>query len=414
MSHSRDTHKGVSAGRRAWLKQAGTIAVASNLGGLAWSANAQAATHDGKTLYAFVGTYTPNGLGIHRFKVDTQNGKLEALEPLRGPQNPSAFVLDHAQRVLFAVSEIKDYNGTKDGSVSAYAIEPGTGALRLINTVDSQGAGPVYLSLHPNGRFLMVANYNSGSIAVFPVGRDGTLSDACSVQRPEAPPGAQHAAEGAPGSFAVSDHDGSHAHTIVPSPDGRYVISTDLGVDRTYVWKFDDATGALSPNDPSFVAASAGAGSRHVVFHPSGKYMYEVTEEASTLVSYAYDAERGTLTQFQSVSTLPDAYQGTSFASEIILSGDGRFIYVANRLHDTIVQFRVSANGRLTRIGEIPTEGDYTRVIRFDPSGRFLYSLNQRSDHIAIFAVDKPSGKLRFTGTYVAVGSPADIAFAAA
>jgi len=284
----------------------------------------------------------------------------------------------------------------------------------LVNTVDSRGAGPVYLSLHPGGRFLMVANYNSGSVAVFPVSNDGRLGEACSVQQPNAPAGAQHAAEGVPGSFAISGHDGSHAHGIVPSPDGRFVISTDLGVDRTYIWKFDEAAGALSPNDPPFVASSPGAGPRHVAFHPNGRYLYEVTEEASTLVCYAYDSMHGRLTRLQSVSTLPDAYQGTSVAAELVLSHDGRFIYVSNRFHDTIVQFSVGENGHLQRVEEIPTGGDFPRVIDFDPSGRFLYSLNQRSDHIAIFSVDTTSGKLRFTGTYVAVGSPSDIAFATA
>ena len=410
-----------SQARRGWLKRVSALAAMSAMGSLAMVHPAQAASagastatkaQTAKPLFAYVGTYTPNGLGIHRFQVDRGTGKLDALEPLRGIENPSCLVVDRQQRFLFAVSEIKVYNGTKNGSVSAYAIEPGTGSLRLINTVNSQGAGPVYLSLHPNGRFLLVANYNSGSIAVFPVASDGTLGDASSVQQPQAPAGAQHAAEGVPGSFAVSDHDGSHAHNIVSSPDGRFVISTDLGVDRTYIWKFDETAGTLSPNDPPFVASSAGAGPRHVVFHPSGRYLYEVTEEASTLVCYAYDSARGVLTQLQSVSTLPAAYQGTSFASEILLSHDGRFIYVANRLHDTIVQFRVGTDGRLTRVGEIPTGGDYPRVIKFDPSGRFLYSLNQRSDQIAIFAVDAPSGKLLFTGTYVAVGSPSDIAFA--
>jgi 6-phosphogluconolactonase (cycloisomerase 2 family) len=372
------------------------------------------AADSSKPLYAYVGTYTPNGLGIHRFQVDRDTGKLEALEPLRGIENPSSLIIDRQQRFLFAVSEVKNYNGTSNGSVSAYAIESGTGALKLVNTVNSQGAGPVYLSLHPNGRFLMVANYNSGSVAVFPVASDGTLGEACSVQKPQAPAGAQHAAEGVPGSFAISDHDGPHAHTIVPSPDGRFAISTDLGVDRTYIWKFDEATGALSPNDPPFVAASAGAGPRHLAFHPNGRFLYEVTEEASTLVCYAYDSTHGTLTQLQSVSTLPDGYQGTSFASEVVFSHDGRFIYVANRLHDTIVQFSVAANGHLQRVGEVPTGGDYPRVIKFDPSGRFMYSLNQRSDHIAIFSVEKASGKLRSTGIYVAVGSPSDIAFATA
>jgi 6-phosphogluconolactonase len=410
-----------SQARRVWLRSVSALAAASAIGSLAAARPAQAASNSATTaadtskpLFAYVGTYTPNGLGIHRFQVDRSSGKLAALEPLRGVENPSSLIVDRQQRFLFAVSEVKNYNGTTNGSVSAYAIESGTGTLKLINTVNSHGAGPVYLSLHPNGRFLMVANYNSGSVAVFPVSNDGTLGEACSVQQPQAPAGPQHAAQGVPGSFAISDHDGPHAHTIVPSPDGRFAISTDLGVDRTYIWKFDEASGALSPNDPPFVAASAGAGPRHLAFHPNGRYLYEVTEEASTLVCYAYDSAHGALTQLQSVSTLPDTYQGTSFASELVFSHDGRFIYVANRLHDTIVQFSVAANGHLQRVAEVPTGGDYPRVIKFDPSGRFMYSLNQRSDHIAIFSVDKASGKLRFTGTYVAVGSPSDIAFASA
>ncbi|WP_321782932.1 lactonase family protein [Paraburkholderia sp. J94] len=372
---------------------------------------APAATHDGKTLFAYVGTYTPHGLGIHRFRVDRATGKLDALEPVQGIENPAALAIDAQQRVLYSVSEVRQYNGTPNGSVSAYAIEPGTGALRLLGTVNSQGAAPVYLSLHPTGRFLLVANYHSGSVAVLPVASDGTLGEAVSVQAPQAPAGAQHAAEGVPGSFAISDHDGPHAHAIVPSPDGRFAISTDLGVDRTYVWRFDEASGALTPGEPPYVAASPGAGPRHVVFHPNGRYLYEVTEEASTLVCYSYDAQRGVLTLLQSVSTLPPGYQGTSFASTILLSHDGRFVYVANRLHDTIVQFGIDEHGLVHRIAETPTGGDYPRVIRFDPSGRFLYSLNQRSDHIAIFAVDQASGNLHFTGHYVGVGSPSDIAF---
>lgn len=421
MSKVRDAGVPAQQTRRVWLKSASALAAWSAMGSMAATpsrpvaharAKSVAAAQTGKPLFAYVGTYTPNGLGIHRFRVDRQTGKLDALEPQRGIENPSALLVDPSQRFLFAVSEVKNYNGTTNGSVTAYTIEQGTGALQPINTVDSQGAGPVFLSLHPNGRFLMVANYNSGSVAVLPVAVDGVLGEAVSVQRPQAPAGAQHAAEGVPGSFAISDHDGPHAHTIVPSPDGRFAISTDLGVDRTYVWKFDASSGALSPNDPPFVAASAGAGPRHLAFHPNGRYLYEVTEEASTLVFYEYDAAAGVLTQRQSVSTLPPGYQGTSFVSEIVLSNDGRFIYVANRLHDTIVQFRIASDGRVERLREVPTGGDYPRVIRFDPSGRFLYALNQRSDHIAVFAADIATGKLRFTDTYVGVGSPSDIAFA--
>jgi 6-phosphogluconolactonase len=176
MSKVRHLEVRASQARRGWLKSVSALAAMSAMGSLAAARPAQAASAAASTatkaqtaepLFAYVGTYTPNGLGIHRFQVDRNTGKLDALEPLRGIENPSCLVVDRQQRFLFAVSEVKNYNGTKNGSVSAYAIEPGTGSLHLINTVNSQGAGPVYLSLHPNGRFLLVANYNSGSIAVF-------------------------------------------------------------------------------------------------------------------------------------------------------------------------------------------------------------------------------------------------------
>jgi 6-phosphogluconolactonase len=178
MSSARNLVVPRSHARRVWLRNVSALAAASAIGSLAATRPAQAASKTAraagdtsKPLFAYVGTYTPNGLGIHRFQVDRNSGKLEALEPVRGIENPSSLVVDRDQRFLFAVSEVKNYNGTSNGSVSSYAIESDTGALKLVNTVNSHGAGPVYLSLHPNGRFLMVANYNSGSVAVFPVSK---------------------------------------------------------------------------------------------------------------------------------------------------------------------------------------------------------------------------------------------------
>jgi 6-phosphogluconolactonase (cycloisomerase 2 family) len=198
---------------------------------------------------------------------------------------------------------------------------------------------------------------------------------------------------------------------IQSDPAGRFVLASDLGLDQIFVWKFDVQKGTLSPNAPGFVALPPGDGPRHFAFHPNGKWLYSLQEEASTLVLFDYNATGGVLTARQSVSTLPNRFAGTSFTSEVMVSPDGRFVYAANRLHDTIAVFSVGAAGALTYSGEVPTEGDYPRSFNIDPTGSFLYACNQRSDAITTFRVNPKTGGLTFTGRYTPVGTPAAIIF---
>ncbi|TQI82434.1 6-phosphogluconolactonase (cycloisomerase 2 family) [Serratia fonticola] len=362
--------------------------------------------------FAYIGTYNPNGEGVYRVQVDTKSGALSGKTLVSNLPNPAQLVVDAKGQTLYVASEVADFNGTQHGGIVAYRINPQDGHLTQLNQVDSQGAGPVYLSLTPDGRHLLVANYISGSIAAFPVDSEGKLGAASSVQQDEGPAGAAKPAAAVEGSFAISDHNGPHAHMIASDPSGKFVFSTDLGLDRIYQWRFDGSTGKLTPNDPPWIAASsAGAGPRHFVFHPDGKTVLLINEEASTLTSYRFDHQKGTLKQLHAVSSLPADYKGTSFAAGLALSEDGKNLYVANRLHNSIAQFNVGEEGELKPVAEVWTRGDYPRTITLDPTGRYLYALNQRSDNVTRFSVDKQSGKLSFVDGYTPVGSPSQMVF---
>ncbi|WP_337264455.1 MULTISPECIES: lactonase family protein [unclassified Serratia (in: enterobacteria)] len=362
--------------------------------------------------FAYIGTYNPNGEGVYRVRVDAKSGVLSDKTLVSNLPNPAQLVVDAKGQTLYVASEVADFNGTKHGGIVAYRINRQDGSLTPLNQVDSQGAGPVYLSLLPDGRHLLVANYVSGSVAAFPLDGEGKLGEASSVQQAEGPAGAAKPAGAVEGSFAISDHNGPHAHMIASDPSGNFVFSTDLGLDRIYQWRFDNRNGKLTPNDPPWISASsAGAGPRHFVFHPDGKTLLLINEEASTLTSYRFDSQKGTLKPLQVISSLPADYRGTSFAAGLALSAEGKNLYVANRLHNSIAQFSVGGNGEMKPVAEVWTRGDYPRTITLDPSGRYLYALNQRSDNITRFSVDPQSGKLSFVEGYTPVGSPSQMVF---
>ena len=362
--------------------------------------------------FAYIGTYNPNGEGVYRVQVDPVSGALSARTLASSQPNPAQLTVDAKGQTLYVGSEVADFNGTQHGGIIAYRINPTDGSLTQLNQVDAQGAGPVYLFLTPNGRHLLVANYVSGTVAAFPVESDGKLGTASSVQQQQGPAGAGKPEAAVEGSFAISDHNGPHAHMIASDPSGKFVFSTDLGLDRIYQWRFDDASGQLTPNDPPWIAASsAGAGPRHFVFHPDGKTLLLVNEEASTLTSYRFDNQKGTLKQLHVVSSLPADYKGTNFAAGLVLSEDGKNLYVANRLHNSIAQFSVGSGGELHSVAETWTRGDYPRSLTLSPDGRYLYAMNQRSDNVTRFSVDKASGKLSFVEGYTPVGSPSQMVF---
>lgn len=368
-----------------------------------------------RPIRAYVGTYSSgeggHGSGIYLFEMNPATGDLVQRDLTVTRESPSWIDLHPDRTHLFTVNEIGNFQGTDSGAVSVYAIDSSSGRLRLLNTVSSEGSGPAYLSVHPSGRYVMVANYGAGSIAVLPVRSGGELGPATDVKHDHGIPGKKHATDAPPGSFLVSGHEGPHAHMIHPDPKGRYVLHTDLGLDRIYVWTLDLEKGKLSPNRPPFVSLPSGDGPRHFAFHPARPWMYSLQEESSTLALFDYDAAKGTLSHRQTVSSLPPGFVGTSQASEVRISSDGRFVYAANRLHDSISWFAIGRDGRLSFRGEEWTRGDTPRSFNLDPSGTFVYSCNQLADAITVFRRDARSGRLSFTGRYVSVGTPAAIIF---
>jgi 6-phosphogluconolactonase (cycloisomerase 2 family) len=379
-----------------------------------------------RPLVAYVGTFSSplkdvlptqvdrppgNGRGIHVFYVNRVTGAMTPAGVQELGTSPSCLALNAAGTRLYSANETDQVGEGKEGTVSAFGVRPTDGALELLNTVPSGGAGPTYVSLHPSGRFLLVANYFGGSVAVLPILPDGRLGPATDVQRDEGPIGPTKATSAPPGTFAISGHDRTHAHMIQADASGRFVLHVDLGLDRIHVWKFDAERGALLPGDTPFVSLPPGDGPRHFSFHPNGRWLYSIQEEGSTLVVFDYDASTGRLAPRQTVSTLPPGYAGSNFCSEVLVSADGRFVYAGNRLHDSIGILAVGATGELTFVGEEWTRGNYPRSFNFDPTGRFLYCLNQRADHVAVFEVNRRTGGLKFTGHYAPVGNPSHIVF---
>jgi 6-phosphogluconolactonase (cycloisomerase 2 family) len=327
------------------------------------------------------------------------------------PVSPSCLAFNAGQTRLYSANETERIGEEEWGSISAFSIDPGTGQLTLLNTVPSGGKGPAHLSVHPSGRFVLVANYFGGSVAVLPILSEGMLGTPSDVRISVGSVGPAKAANAPPGSFAFSGHDQPHAHMIEADASGRFVLSVDLGLDQILLWRFDAEIGKLIPNDPPFVSLPPGDGPRHFAFHPNSRWLYSIQEEGSTIVLFDYDSETGRLTARQTISSLPPGYAGSNFCSGILVSANGRFVYGGNRLHDSIAIFSIGENGELSFVAEEWTRGDYPRSFSFDPSGSFLYSCNQRADNVAAFRVNKTTGLLTFTGHYAAVGNPSIIVF---
>ena len=383
-------------------------------------------TQPSKPLVAYVGTFSSplgdvlptqvdlppgNGRGIHIFHQDRETGELSEAGEYPMGTSPSCLVVSADGKYLYSANETDRIGEKGEGTVSSFAINAIDGKLTLLNTMPSGGAGPTYVSIHPSGRHLLVANYFGGSVAVLPIQANGRLGEASDIKNDSGEIGPTIATNAPVGSFAFSGHDRTHAHMISADPSGRFVLHVDLALDKIFVWKFDEQLGKLTPAETHAVSLPAGDGPRHFYFHPRATWLYSIQEEGSTIVLFDYDPHVGKLTARQTISTLPPNYAGSNFCSEIMVSSDGKFVYAGNRLHDSIGVFAVGSNGELTYVADEWTRGNYPRSFNFDPSGRFLYSCNQRADNLATFEVDSESGTLEFTGQYTPVGNPSCIVF---
>ena len=331
----------------------------------------------------YVGTYTGHGSeGIYAYWFDPATGDTRPVGLAAATENPSFLAADPTGRFLYAVNEVDRFHEEPTGAISVFAIDRGSGKLELLQQVSSLGGGPAHVSLDKSARYLMVANYNGGSVAVFPIGTDGRLG--------------RHSAfvQGVGSSVNSERQAGPHAHSIQVANDNRFAIAADLGLDKLLVFRFDAATGSLTPASPDSVSVEPGAGPRHVAFAPSGRFVYAVNEMASTVTAFAYEPGAGRLRRIQALPTLPKKAAGNT-AAEIALDANGRFLYVSNRGHDSIAEFRIDpATGTLRALGWVPSGGKTPRNFVIDVTGEWLFAANQGSNNVTLFRIDQRSGRL--------------------
>jgi len=358
-------------------------------------------------LFAYVGCRTTkeraaHGEGINVYRVDRSSGAWTHLQLVKDLVNPSFLAFDRQHDFLYCVHG--DFS-----EASAFRVDPRTGTLAFLNRQSTSGKNPVHLAVDPTNRFLIVGNYETGTVAALPIGADGSLlppSDVVPV--PSGP---------VPGKVYPARQGSSHPHHVPFDSTGNYVVVPDLGLDKIFVFKLDAGTGKLSPNNPPFAASCDGAGPRHIGFHPSKPCAYAVNELDSTVTAYGFDAGQGTLTPLQVISCLPPAFTGGKDfargfgAAEIAVAPSGKFLYVSNRGDSSIAILRIEEAGTLAPVDWQASGGEGPRFIGLEPAGAFLYAANERSHSIVAFRVDANSGKLAATGHVVNTGSPVCIIF---
>jgi 6-phosphogluconolactonase len=351
----------------------------------------------------YIGTYTgKESKGIYAYRFVPKTGQLVSLGLVAETVNPSWLAVHPNQRFVYAANEIANYDGEKSGAVSAFAIDQRSGKLTFLNQVSSRGGDPCHAVVDETGKRLLVANYSGGNVAVIPVLEDGRLGEASAV--------VQHT-----GSSVNPDRQRApHAHSIDPSPDNRFAISADLGLDQILVYRFDPAKGTLAANNPAFAKVIPGAGPRHLAFHPSGRFAYVINELQSTVSAFAYRTVRGALEELQTISTLPKDFSGENTTAEVQVHPAGKFLYGSNRGHDSIVVFAIdSGKGTLTPVEHVPTQGKTPRNFGIDPTGLYLFAANQNSGNIVVFRIDAKTGRLTPTGQVLEVPIPVCVGFVA-
>jgi 6-phosphogluconolactonase len=388
--------------RREFLQAAGTGAL-----GLALAGRSAAASKERpRELPFYVGTYTDGkskSEGIYLYSLQLSSGELRKVGVTAGVVNPSYLALDRGRRYLYAVNEVEEFRGQKSGALSAFAVDQRTGALRFINQQPSLGGSPCYVSVANDGRFVLVANYVGGNVAVLPVRRDGTLGEAVDLQQHRGASGVNPERQEAP-----------HAHCVVLDESNRHAYSCDLGADKVLIYRFDARSGKLAPAPTPFAQLKPGAGPRHFTFDPRSRRAYVISELSATVTVFAYDAATGALREVESVPTLPTDFKGENTSADIHVSPDGRFLYCSNRGHDHVAAFGVDARtGRLSFVADEPTRGRTPRNFAIDPTGEFLLVANQESDTITTFRRDARTGRLAFTGHSADVPSPVCLKFVA-
>ncbi|HVC34550.1 MAG TPA: lactonase family protein [Chloroflexota bacterium] len=353
--------------------------------------------------FLYVGTFTqhaPHGRGraegIYVFRLDPASGALTHVQTMPEVANPSFLTLAPDQRHLYAVNAVPEIDGHPGGAVSAFSVDPATGGLTLLNRQAAHGAGPCHVCVDATGRYVLVASYHGGSVAVLPIQGDGRLGPATDA--------VYYSGAG----VDPVHQDRPHAHSINLDPANRVALVCNQGLDKVFIYRFDPARGTLTSNaDQPWAETRRGSGPRHLAFHPGGHFVYVIDEQGSSLTAFAYDAAAGTLREVQTVSTLPDGFSGPNACADVHVHPSGRYVYGSNRGHDSLAIFAVDEEtGRLSSLGHQSTRGRTPRNFTLDPTGTLLLAANQDSDSIVAFRVDRETGQLTSLGTVADVPTP--------
>ena len=347
------------------------------------------------TSLVYIASQDPEHMGINVAEFDSNTGTLSAPRLVIETRDPAHFTLSADGTRLYMCN-----TGTP-GGVSAFAVEnKKTGALRLLNYKESKGRGPSYVSVDGSGKYVLDANYGGGYVEIYSLAKDGSLDQQTAF--------VQHIGS----SVHPQRQSKPYAHWIRTDPTGKYALVADLGMDEVVIYKFDAATGKLTPNDPPFTKVAGAMGPRHLVFHPNGKWVYGIAEIANEVMAFHWDAGKGTLTQFQSVKTLAEGFKDPSTAAEIAVHANGRFLYATNRGEDSIVVYAIDPkSGELTFKQRVPSGGKVPRYFSFDPSNKWIIVSNQDGANVSVFSVDAKTGELAAKGAPVPLVKPMAVVF---
>lgn len=348
--------------------------------------------HESKELI-FAGTFDGKGSeGLYVFSFDRKNLTFELLQTISDRMAPSFQAVYSKMPVVYSASRSPISGQSDHQTIGAYRADRDTGRLSLINEQSVMGISPAHVSVDPLGSFVYVSNYTSGNLSMFPIRDDGGLDEASDV--------VQHTGS----SIHPTRQQKAHAHAADPSPDGRFLYVSDLGMDKIMIYEVDRQQRTLSPASTPWFENTPGAGPRHLAFRPDGAYAYSAEELTSTVAVLRVDKNTGALQQVQRISMLPDDFQGSNTAADIHVSPDGKFLYASNRGHDSIVIFEIDEfTGELSLAGHESTIGEHPRNFMIDESGKLLFVANRDSNHIVVFRRNPLTGLLDYTGTELIV-----------
>lgn len=354
-----------------------------------------AVKHLDQTKYIlYIGSY---GKGVTAYRFDAASGQLQSIGMTGEVTNPSFLAADKDYKFLYAVSELE---GKGDGGVAAFSIDRSSGSLHALNSKSSAGVAPCHLAVDRSSKMVIVANYGTGGVSSFPIGSDGRLGDMASLMT---------AAGKGPD---AGRQDGPHAHEVVISSDNRLAYVPDLGLDEIRMYKLEPGTAKLTPNSPPFAKQDPGMGPRHMAFTPDEKYAYVMNELKSAVSVFSHDSATGNLTKIQDVPSVEPGFSGENGPAEILVDSQGKFVYATNRGENTIAVFSINqADGKLTKVQSVSSEGKDPRGLEIDPTGNFIFVGNQKTDNFVIYHIDKSSGKLSPTGEVIHTASPVAFLF---